>query len=65
MQELASAIGISYQSLYDCLKGNPTLKRLQEIARALGVDVWELFEQPQQDSFSCPHCGRPIRVTLE
>ena len=64
MQELASAIGISYQSLYDCLKGNPTLKRLHEIANALGVDVRELFEQ-QQDSFACPHCGKPIKVTAE
>lgn len=65
LQDLASSIGITYQSLYDCLKGNPTLKRLQEIADALGVDVTELFEQGQRSSHACPHCGKPINITLE
>jgi transcriptional regulator with XRE-family HTH domain len=43
MQELASRLNIHYQSLYDSLKGNPTLKRLTDVANALGVDIVELF----------------------
>lgn len=45
MQELASRLNIHYQSLYDSLKGNPTLKRLTDVANALGVDIVELFAE--------------------
>lgn len=48
MQEVASRLGITYQSLYDSIKGNPTLKRLQDIANALNVEVSELFA-PKED----------------
>lgn len=48
MQEVASRLGITYQSLYDSIKGNPTLKRLQDIANALDVEVSELFA-PKED----------------
>ena len=48
MQEAASRLGITYQSLYDSIKGNPTLKRLQDIANALDVEVSELFA-PKED----------------
>lgn len=47
MQELAARLNIHYQSLYDSLKGNPTLKRLTDIADALGVDVVELFAEKE------------------
>lgn len=45
MRELASRLNIHYQSLYDSLKGNPTLKRLTDVANALGVDIVELFAE--------------------
>lgn len=32
--------------------GNPSLKRLEEIAVALGVSIPELFEQPQKDEIT-------------
>lgn len=43
IQELAARMGVTYQSLYESIKGNPTLKRLQELAAALGVEVVDLF----------------------
>ena len=66
MQELASRLGITYQSLYDSINGNPTLKRLQSIAEALGVDVTELFEENDKaSSLVCPHCGKSLSVKIE
>lgn len=65
LQELASGLGITYQSLYDSIKGNPTLKRLQEIARVLGVSVKDLFDDEGDSQFICPHCGKPLNIRVE
>lgn len=65
LQELAANLGITYQSLYESIKGNPSLKRLQEIASALGVEVIDLFEKEAGSTHTCPHCGKPINITLE
>lgn len=51
MGELASKLGINQISLSQCLSGNPSLKRLQEIASILQVSVSDLFEK---ESVSCP-----------
>lgn len=63
MQEVASRLGITYQSLYDSIKGNPTLKRLQDIANALNVEVSELFES-SKPQITCPHCGKPLNIEI-
>lgn len=63
MQEVASRLGITYQSLYDSIKGNPTLKRLQDIANALNVEVSELFESSKYQ-ITCPHCGKPLNIEI-
>lgn len=65
LQDVASKLGITYQSLYDCLKGNPTLKRLQRIASILGVSIKDLFEDDGAPSFICPHCGKPLSIKVE
>lgn len=66
LQDVASKLGITYQSLYDCLKGNPTLKRLQRIASILGVSVKDLFEDDYDTSaLKCPHCGKPLNIKIE
>lgn len=66
MQELAARLGITYQSLYDSINGNPTLKRLQSIAEVLEVDITELFEEKEKAaSFVCPHCGKALNVRIE
>ena len=58
LQEVASKIGITYQSLYDSINGNPTLNRLKEIAGVLGVEVVELFEPQQENDFTAfVRCG--------
>lgn len=56
MGALASKIGISPISLSQCLSGNPSLKRLQEIAAILEVDVTDLFEKEKQEGFDIQGC---------
>ena len=64
MTEIASKIGIHPITLSQSLNGNPTLSRLQEVADALGVDVAELFEQPERESmYGCIYVnGSPVIV---
>ena len=69
LPELAAKMGITYQSLYDCLKkGNPTLKRIQELATALDIeiDVIGLFNGPKKgnegQSLTCPRCGAQLQL---
>ena len=57
MTILAEKLGITSVSLSQCLSGNPTIKRLQEIADALGVDIIELFEQPTTSVQGCIFIG--------
>lgn len=47
--DLASILDISPVTLSQSIHGNPTLKRLEEIANAMNVDVSELFEQPKKN----------------
>ena len=44
MCEIAEKIGISPINLSTSLNGNPTLKRLSEVADILGVSVRDLFQ---------------------
>lgn len=45
LQEVSKRLGISYQSLYTSINGNPTLNMLSRIAKVLGVRVVDLFEE--------------------
>lgn len=68
-KELAAKIGMTETGLSIAIseKGNPPLKRLQDIASALDVSVAELFE-PQDEAQlvgRCPHCGKPIKIKVE
>ena len=55
MAQIAEKLNISHITLSQSLNGNPTLSRLTEVADILGVDVSELFVQPQgeQDIHGC------------
>lgn len=74
-RDLATELGMTEVGLYKAIgeSGNPSLKRLQDIADALKVDVWELFASPnelhQQDSQTkiivCPHCQNSIPVEMD
>jgi transcriptional regulator with XRE-family HTH domain len=50
MQDLAKKMGVTYQALYAAVSGNPTIGKLGDIAKALGVNVVDLFEGNSQDS---------------
>ena len=39
MQDLAKRMGVTYQALYAAVSGNPTIGKLGEIAKALGVGI--------------------------
>ena len=65
LQELARRLNITYQSLYESIKGNPSLSRLKEIADALGVGMGELFAPAEGAKVICPHCGKQITIKVE
>jgi transcriptional regulator with XRE-family HTH domain len=45
MQQLAEELGIHRTNLFTSLSGNPTLSRLEDIARILDVKVTDLFRE--------------------
>ena len=49
MSDLADKMGVDPANLSASLKGNPTLSRLNDVAKILGVGVAELFEKPKAD----------------
>ena len=61
---LSEKMGISEGALSLSLSGNPTLSRLQEIAKALGVEVGDLFNSSSNASgLVCPKCGTKFQLT--
>ena len=60
---VAEKAGISFPAFNAILNGQTKLsvERLEKIAKALNVEVPELFVK-QRESFSCPHCGKTIIV---
>lgn len=66
LQDLAGALGITYQSLWSSLTGNPSLSRLKDIASALNVPIEDIFVKPKNTSSAvCPHCGKEIKIKIE
>ena len=41
--QLGEKLGLSPQSLTSVIKGNPTVKKLEEIAEGIGCDITDLF----------------------
>ena len=62
------SIGVSQGSLSTILNGNPSIGKLQEIARIIGIPVSELVrdeEERRSTSITCPHCGKEIKINVE
>ena len=69
MAKVADELGINRVTLAQSLSGNPTLHKLQDVADVLGCSVGDFFRDEMADNFpsvtlSCPHCGRPIKLTI-
>lgn len=64
MQDLAKKMGVTYQALYAAVSGNPTIGKLGDIAKALGVNIVDLFDEEKIDNnfITCPHCGKKIKI---
>lgn len=62
MVQIAEKLGITPISLSQCLSGNPTLSRLNEIADVLGVDVSDLFERKSADVYGCLYVNGKPRI---
>lgn len=60
LKELAQRMGITYQTLFDIMNGNPTLDTLNKIASALMVNITDLFSVPNDNTIRCPKCGTVI-----
>ena len=57
--------GISRQSLYLAITGNPTINTLKDIASIIGCKVGDFFQdEVSASTVTCPHCGKPITVEL-
>lgn len=47
--QIAKSLGVTRQSVYRSITGNPTMNKLKKIADILGVPVKELFEDKKKD----------------
>jgi transcriptional regulator with XRE-family HTH domain len=66
LQDLADKIGVTYNTLYVAITGNPKVDTLERMAAALGVEVGELFpKKNQENSITCPFCGKKIEITTK
>ncbi len=63
-KELAAKIGMTETGLAIALgdKGNPPIKRLEEIANILEVDVVDLFQRTIRNEFRCPNCRTEFEI---
>ena len=65
--KLSEIIGVKSANLSVALSenGNPTVETLEKIATALEVSISDLFEQPNNDTINCPHCGGKIKISKD
>lgn len=63
IEAVAERMGISVVTLHQNIARNPTIRTLQKIADVLGVNVGEFFKD--EFRLTCPHCGKPIKITIE
>ena len=76
-RDLAADLGTSEQSLQYYYKANLTLSKLAALAAAVDLAPWQLLHPAtladlntqgpaaQAPGHVCPHCGKPIFVTIQ
>lgn len=70
---LSEKLGVSKATVSYWINGRvfPDPDKLELIAGALGVRVWELFKDPEEacapasGNAVCPHCGHPLTIKIE
>ena len=66
LEKVANEMGVSKSTMTQFVSGNPTLSKLQDIAKVLGIPVSELVRDVDASpSFICPHCGKPLNIKVE
>lgn len=63
-KELAEMLNIKPPSISSIINGNPTLDKLEQVAKVLGVKVSELIEK-NETQLLCPHCGKEIFIEVK
>lgn len=71
----AELMKTSKQNVNSLVNGNPTKQKLEEMAAALNVPIWQLFSSPDEVKadlsvgsspvLTCPVCGAPLHLTAE
>ena len=68
LEDIAKAMKTSRSAVSQIVNGNPTVGKLEEIAKIIGVSRGEFFldEMPKQEgsAFACPHCGHSVSLGL-
>lgn len=66
--DIAKVMNTSSAAVSQIVNGNPTIGKLEEIAKIIGVSRGEFFldEMPKQEGggFVCPHCGKGISLGI-
>ena len=66
VKEVAERMGISPVGLSQHINGNPSVKVLEKIASAIGCDIADLFDKPQNEHMilkvTCPHCNNIVKL---
>lgn len=70
MQGREGAKGITRAAMSQLINGNPSISKLKEIADIIGVPLWDLIRQAEDDQQPpagvpvCPRCGAPLVISI-
>lgn len=67
VREIANRMGITPTGLSQHINGNPSVEVLNRIADAIGCDISDLFDKPENEQgvIICPKCGARLKVTSD
>lgn len=62
MQQVADILGVTRDTLTRNINGNPTVETLEKIAKAIGVEITDLFEKSSEDVVGAIRIGDNTHV---